>query len=78
MSELKTHVTDAFKRYGTAAACAGKIAEAIKNENWYCTDGVYAPVIDLTELVDPDDDDMDEEENQEDSSDDELAYVLPQ
>lgn len=30
MSELKTHVTDAFKRYGSAAACAGKIAEAIK------------------------------------------------
>lgn len=74
MSELKEHIMAAFERYGTAAACAGKIKEALDHERRYREEGIYAPVIDLTLVNDPDDNDMDDveyvSENDDDSDDD--------
>ena len=68
VKELRGHVEEAFKKYGTAERTVGKIRRARENEKRYIEKGVYADVIDLT-LSDESKDDRDIVEN--DSSSDE-------
>lgn len=66
--ELREHVEDGFKLYGTAEKTKNKIKRARDNETRYIEKGVYADVVDLT-LSDESEDDNDIVEN--DSSSDE-------
>jgi hypothetical protein len=69
VKELRQHVEDAFKIYGTAERTKNKIKRARDNERRYIERGVYADVVDLT-LSDESEDDNDIVENDSSSDDD--------
>ena len=69
MTDLREHVQDGFRKYGTAQFIQQKVGRAREMERKYREEGVFAPVIDLTELSDSDGDD-DLIADDDDSSDD--------
>jgi len=78
VTELKEHVIDGFRKYGTVASCQGRIRKAIEEEVVYIREGVYSEVIDLTLLDDESDDEFefadDELDVFDDASDEENDY----
>ena len=56
MAQLREHVFAGFRKYGTAAHTASKVARVREWEKKYVEEGVYAEPIDLTTL-DPEVDD---------------------
>jgi hypothetical protein len=56
VAQLIIQVKDSFRVYASAEACSGKIEEALEWERKYRDVGVYAEVVDLTQLEDDDDD----------------------
>jgi len=75
---LREHVIAGFRKYGSAASCAGRIRKAVEEEDLYVREGVYAEVIDLTLLDDDSDDELELAEDELgvfDDSDDEADDV---
>jgi len=75
---LREHVIAGFRKYGSAASCAGRIRKAVEEEDLYVREGVYAEVIDLTLLDDDSDDELELAEDELgvfDDSDDEANDV---
>jgi transposase len=76
VAQLIIQVKNSFKVYASAEACSGKIKEALEWKRKYREEGLYAEVVDLTQLDDDDDDDDETDDDndgliRDDDSDDE-------
>ena len=54
MPQLKDHVTAGFRKYGVKKSCKKYVDLAVKNQQRYIDEGVYAVVVDLTQFAEND------------------------